>query len=307
MFRRFAGWSSLSAHTRAVLAALLVTFLWSTSWVLIKLGLDDIPALPFAGLRYGLAWLCLLPLAWRSGQLRTLRTLSRADWRRLVTLGVLFYAITQGAQFLGLDRLPAATASLLLSFSPVMVALLGAALIQETPTRGQWTGIAVYLLGAGVYFYPAAFASGEALGVLIVGGGALANALSALLGRRVNREATIPPLLVTVISMGIGAALLLAGGIAAQGWPRLDLRGAAIIGWLAVVNTAFAFTLWNHTQRTLAAVETSIINNTMLIQIALLAWIFLGETLSAREVVGLALAAAGTLVVQIRRARVTPR
>jgi drug/metabolite transporter (DMT)-like permease len=37
---------------KSVLIALLVTFLWSTSWVLIKVGLVDIPALPFAGLRY---------------------------------------------------------------------------------------------------------------------------------------------------------------------------------------------------------------------------------------------------------------
>ncbi|HXV99759.1 MAG TPA: EamA family transporter, partial [Anaerolineae bacterium] len=50
-----------SAHLKTILQALLVTFLWSTSWVLIKFGLRDIPALTFAGLRYSLAFLCLLP------------------------------------------------------------------------------------------------------------------------------------------------------------------------------------------------------------------------------------------------------
>ena len=49
-------------HLQAVLTALFVTFLWSTSWVLIKLGLRaSLPAVTFAGLRYGLAFLCLLP------------------------------------------------------------------------------------------------------------------------------------------------------------------------------------------------------------------------------------------------------
>jgi drug/metabolite transporter (DMT)-like permease len=39
-----------------------VTFLWSTSWVLIKIGLrGDLPPITFAGLRYGLATLCLAP------------------------------------------------------------------------------------------------------------------------------------------------------------------------------------------------------------------------------------------------------
>ncbi|MEZ4516648.1 MAG: EamA family transporter [Chloroflexota bacterium] len=52
---------TLSPHTRAVLQALLVTFLWSTSWVFIKLGISDIPPITFAGLRYFLAFLVLIP------------------------------------------------------------------------------------------------------------------------------------------------------------------------------------------------------------------------------------------------------
>ncbi len=70
----------LSPHLRAALQALFVTFLWSTSWVLIKIGLDDIPALTFAGLRYTLAWLCLLPFVWRSGGIGMLNRLSRREW-----------------------------------------------------------------------------------------------------------------------------------------------------------------------------------------------------------------------------------
>ncbi|MEW6578513.1 MAG: DMT family transporter [Chloroflexota bacterium] len=291
----------MTAHTRAALQALFVTLLWSTSWVLIKIGLDDIPALTFAGLRYVLAFLCLLPLAWRSGQLAALRRLPRADWRRLVVLGLLFYTVTQGAQFLGLERLPAATVSLLLSFSAALVPLLGIPLLGETLTRSQWGGIAVYLVGALVYFYPVVIPAGQAVGLLIVLGGVLAASLSTVLGREVNRTATLPALAVTVASMGVGSVVLLGTGIAVQGLPALDTRGWLIIVWLAVVNTAFAFTLWNHTQRTLPAAETSIINNTMLIQIAVLAWVFLGETLNAREIGGLALAATGTLLVQLRR------
>ena len=52
----------ISPHAKAVLQALFVTFLWSTSWVFIKFGLTNIPVLTFAGLRYSLAFLCLLPL-----------------------------------------------------------------------------------------------------------------------------------------------------------------------------------------------------------------------------------------------------
>lgn len=49
-----------SAHTRAVAVALFVTVLWSSSYVLVEVGLRSIPALTFAGLRYGLAAVVLV-------------------------------------------------------------------------------------------------------------------------------------------------------------------------------------------------------------------------------------------------------
>ena len=71
-----------------------------------------------------------------------------------------------------------------------------------------------------------------------------------------------------------------------------------LIIWLAAVNTAFAFVLWNHTLRILSATESSVINNMMLIFIAVLAWLFLDERLALQAWLGLALAAAGILIVQ---------
>jgi drug/metabolite transporter (DMT)-like permease len=66
-------------------------------------------------------------------------------------------------------------------------------------------------------------------------------------------------------------------------------------------DSALAFTLWNRTLRTLSAMESSIINNTMLFQITTLAWVFLGEELAWRGAAGMVLAAIGILAVQIRR------
>jgi drug/metabolite transporter (DMT)-like permease len=294
-------WKALPPHARAVLEALFVTFLWSTSWVLIRIGLKDMPALPFAGLRYTLAFLCLLPIAVRSRQLDSLRGLSPGTWARLILLGLLFYAVTQGAQFLSLYYLPAVTASLLLSFTPVIVALLGIPILSERPTGQQWGGTALYLIGVIIYFHPLSVPGHEAVGIIVSLTGVLANALSSLLGRHVNRSGELEPMAVTIASMGIGALVLLVAGIAVQGVPRMTLESWAIVVWLAVVNSALAFTLWNRTLRTLSAMESSIINNTMLFQIAALAWVFLGEELGWKEVVGIVLAAAGVLAVQLRR------
>lgn len=290
-----------TAHTAAVLQALFVTFLWSTSWVLIKVGLKDIPALPFAGLRYLLAFLCLLPFAWRWGHLAQLRALSLRDWLKLSALGLLYIAVSQGAQFLGLSYLPAVTVSLLLNFTPAVVALLGILLLAERPTRVQWAGIVLYLAGTLFYFFPMSVLGSEAFGMAVVVLGVLTNAISAVLGRQVNREKKLHPIAVTVASMGVGSVALLLFGVSVQGVPTISPDGWLVVGWLAVVNTAFAFPLWNHTLRTLSAVESSIINSTMLVQIALLAWLFLGEELTAQKIGGMIMVGLGMLIVQLRR------
>ena len=88
--------SKFTPRVRAVLQALFVTFLWSTSWVFIKFGLDDIPPLTFAGLRYFLAFLALIPFTLRSDAATPLRRLSGRDWLGLIGLGLLYYAVTQG-------------------------------------------------------------------------------------------------------------------------------------------------------------------------------------------------------------------
>jgi len=292
---------SLIPYAVSRLQALLVTFLWSTSWVLIKLGLADIPALTFAGLRYALAFLLLLPLALRGEGRAALRALSVRDWGKLAALGVVLYTLTQGAQFLGLSLLPAASVSLSLSFSPAVVALAGGPWLGERPSARQWWGIGVFVAGAALYFGPGAFPAGRWLGVAVAALGTLSNAGAAVLGRAINRSLALPSVGITAVSMGIGAALLLLAGVTLQGLPPLEPWHWAMVAWLAAVNTAFAFTLWNHTLKRLSAMESSVVNNTMLIQIALLAWVFLGEGLGGFEVAGLALAAAGALLVQLRR------
>ena len=297
-----------SPHLPAVLQALFVTFLWSTSWVFIKIGLEEIPALTFAGLRYALAFLILLPLLFVRREHHALRTLTQRDWLQLIVLGLLLYSVTQGAQFLALDLLPAATLSLLLNFTTVVVAAMGIVLLAERPTSQQWAGAGLFLLGTVVYFYrdvagSSAAGSASVLGLVIGGICVLANAASSVMGRAVNRHERLTPLLITVVSMGIGAVVLLLSGILVQGLPALSLQSWLIIGWLALVNTALAFTLWNKTLRTLSAIESSIINNTMLIQIAILAWIFLDERLQPAQIAGLLLAAFGILLVQLRHTR----
>jgi drug/metabolite transporter (DMT)-like permease len=297
-----------SSHVTAVLQAIFVTVLWASSWVLIKFGLHaSLPALTFAGLRYTVAFLCLAPFVLlRPGNRTAITAFTRRDWGRLALLGIVYYTLTQGSQFIGLAYLPAAMVSLLLNLTPLVVGLFGMIFLQEYPSAGQWFGIVLTVFGVAVYFLPVGIHDIQVFGLLIAFGGVLTNAVSALLGRQMNRLGNSSPLIITFVSMGIGSVLLLILGIAIQGVGTVDLQGWLLIAWLAIVNTAFAFTLWNQTLRTLSAVESSIINSLMMPQIAILAYVFLGEALSGREIMGLILVSLGVIIVQLQKKRLQP-
>ncbi len=215
-----------------ILQALLVTFLWSTSFIIIKIGLASIPALTFAGLRYSLAFLCLLPFALNNRTRLEIHNLTTRDWIKLSLLGIIFYTLTQGAQFLGLSLLPAVTVSLLLNFTPLIVALSGIWLLKEVPTLRQWIGVFTFIIGIVLYFHPVSLIGNHGLGLLVMLIGVLANSGAAVLGRSINRTSEISPLTVTIVSMGIGAGILLATGVTIQGLPPVSLKMATCSGWL---------------------------------------------------------------------------
>jgi drug/metabolite transporter (DMT)-like permease len=232
--------SRLAANVQAV----VVVFVWATSWIIVKRSLHAIPALSFAGLRYGLAFVCLLPLLLGRPALRSsVVALSRRQWLRLSLLGLLLYGLTQATVFVGLARLPAVTVSLLLSLTPALVAALAIPLLGEVPTPLQGGGVLLSLAGTLVYFGPVALPVGQLVAVGVVAVGVVAFAAATMLGRSVNRDDGLPVLTVTVVSMGIGSGRLLTVAVVHDGIPRLAPSSWLVVVWLAVVNTAVAFTV----------------------------------------------------------------
>ncbi len=287
-------------HTAAVFQALLVTFLWSTSFIIIKFGLSEIPPVTFAGLRYFTAALCLLPFILKKRYRLELALMTRTRWRSVILLGIVFYVLTQGIQFIGLSILPSATVSLMLNFTPLFVVLFGTLFLGEKASALQFSGIILFIGGAVLYFLPSLREGANLAGLAVMAVGVLSNAVSSIMGRSINCRKDISPLSVTFISMAAGSIILMAAGLIRNGLPDISVKAWLSIIWLAVVNTAFAFTLWNKTLRTLTAMESSIINGTMLVQIAVLAWIFLREELTPLEISGLIIAAGGAVIVQTR-------
>ncbi|HEU4917353.1 MAG TPA: DMT family transporter [Acidimicrobiia bacterium] len=299
------GHTARREHTRALFLALFVTMLWASSWVLIRWGLDDEGLRPvtFAGIRYLLAAILLAGItAATPGARFAIARMSNRSWVTLSVLGLVFVTLAQGAQFVAIDSQPAATTSLILSLTPLLVAGVSNLTLGERPGARQVVGAACIVLGATTYFL--GDLGFTPVGMLAAGVGLLANASGALIGRAANRDRTLPPLVVTVVSMGIGALALVVGGVAVEGWPGMSGRAWLIVLWLAGVNTALAFTLWNRSLQHLSATESAAINNTMLIQIGLLAWAFLDEVPGLLDVIGMLAVSAGVYLASRPRAEI---
>ena len=293
----------------AIFQAFFVTILWSSSWPIIKFGLENenIPPFMFAGLRYVTASLILIVAILASSKhRREIKTISKKWWLILIFYGLIFYTLTQGAQYLGLSYLPAITVSLLLSFTPILVLLIAVFTIKEKPSIIQVVFVLTTLGGALLYFIPSLnlnLTNSIIIGLVVVIIGVLANAFSAVVGRSINQKQILSPLVITAVSMFIGSLIMLVVGFSVEGVPSISLTGVGYILWLSVVNTALAFTLWNHSMQRLRAVEISIINNTMLFQITILVVIFLNERPTPLEWVGLAIVAVSGLLLPLFKSK----
>lgn len=291
-------------HVVAVMQALFVTMLWSSSWVIIKFGLSELTPLFYSGMRYSVASVILLAYVLSRTDLRnSVSGLRKSQVRRLVLYGIVFIAVTQGAQFVALSLLDSITTSMMLNLTPFVVLFLGVFLLKEVPTWKQVALIFLGLLGVIIYFQPVNLPTAALIGLAVVIIEVLANALSSIMGRSLNRDRTMPAVVVTVVSMTVGAAILLCTAAFAEGLAPLSMTSVFFILWLGIVNTALAFPIWNHAMRTLRAIDMTLINSTMLPQITLLAVFILGDRPEPLDWLGLALVGLSALFVQLSQAR----
>jgi len=284
----------------AIIEACIVTFLWSSSYVLVKIGLNQLSPLPLVTLRYITASVIVVPLAIMRGETGILR--EPKNFLKLVFLGISGYTIAQGLQCLGLFYLPAVSVTFILNFTPVVVLVLGVMFLREYPTPLQLGGMGLVLLGA-YLFFNVPLSTDSLSGILITLLSGLGWATYLVSSRLMFRQVKMNPLGLTAFSMGFGTLFLAAAAYSIEVPSSVSLQGWTIILWLGVVNTAIAFFLWNHALVKLEAFEISILQNTMLVQIALLSWLFLGERLTVLKLISMTLVFIGVLIVQIKGTR----
>lgn len=278
--------------------ALFVTFLWSSSYILVKVGLTQLSPLALVSLRYIVASAILVSFALVKGRAHLLN--DRNTLLKVVFLGMTGYTLAQGLQVFGLLYLPAVSVTFILNFTPLTVLILSILLLQEYPTKTQLAGMVLILAGA-IIFFNAPLPAQSLMGVLITLLSGVGWAVYLVAGRMFFAKEEIDPLGLTAFSMGLGSLFIAVPALTLEAITEVSLSSWAIILWLAIVNTAIAFFLWNYALQRIEAFEISVLQNTMLIQIGFLAWIFLGEKLTIVKLTAMALVFSGTLIVQLRR------
>lgn len=282
----------------ALLQAFFVTFLWSSSYILVKIGLTQLSPLILASLRYIIASVVLILLAFLRGEIKLIK--NRNTFLKLFFMGFLGYTIAQGLQSLGLFYLPAVSVTFILNFTPIIVLILGAVLLQEYPTFFQLMGMMIVVVGAYLFFNDPLVNSSLA-GVLITLLSGLGWAAYLVLSRLLFIKDQAKPLELTAFPMGFGTVLMVLGAFSFEEFPVVSLSSWGIILWLGVVNTALAFFMWNNALQKLEAFEISILQNTMLPQIAFLSYFFLGEQLTLMKIIAMTIVLIGVLVVQLKK------
>ena len=263
------------ARSWLTLAAVAVTLLlWASAFVAIRhLGDSFSPgALSLGRLAVGAVALGAVMLV------RGARRPTRADWPRLIAIGVLWYGIYNVALNAGELRIDAGTAALLIQLSPVLVAVLAAVFLGERAT--VWLGVGLVLALAGVVLIAFATSPGgryDPLGVLLCLVAAAVYSVAMIVQKPLM--ARLPALEVTWLACTIGAVVCLP--FLGQLVPEVRAAGAADLGWvvyLGLFPTAIAFTTYAYALTHMDAGRLSVTTYLVPPLTVLMAWLLLGET-----------------------------
>jgi drug/metabolite transporter (DMT)-like permease len=225
---------------RLLLAFFAIYVLWGTSFLAIRIAVQEVPPLLAAGTRFFVAGLLLygfLRLQGRPGP-------TRAQWRSLAILGFLMFVAEYGPLFWAEKYVSSGIASALEATLPLLTMILETWVIRRQ--RFGWRLLAAVLLGfcgVGALLLPNGEQHFGVLPCLAILAGATAWSLGSVLNRSLDLPVSRP--------LTAGAAMLLGGGMlltlsAAFGElspaPHVSIRAGLALLYLIVCGSLLGFT-----------------------------------------------------------------
>ncbi|HVF27362.1 MAG TPA: DMT family transporter [Pyrinomonadaceae bacterium] len=288
---------------KAFVVWLVLCGIWGSTWLFIKLGLEDLPPISFAGIRSLIAALVLVAVVvvWRVPVPR-----SRRDWSMIAGTGLLAFTLNYGLLFWGEQYVSSGLAALLQATIPAFgLVIAHYHLPGERITPIKICGVLLGVVGVGVIFSNQMRVEGSlalwgSAGIVV---GALGVAYANVLVKA--RGAHIEPATLAAGQLGCGLLPLLLAGIALEGNPlnfRWTLTAIISLSYLALVGSALAFLLFYWLIRNMDVTKTMLIALVTPLLAVTLGMIVLDERLSWRTLAGGACIMSGVALVMARRA-----
>ncbi len=291
-------WTSL-----ALLGGILAV---SAASIFVRFAQGHAGSLVIAAGRLAIATLVLAPVALARHR-DALRALTRRDFALALAAGALL-ALHFSSWILSLEKTSVIDSVVLVTTTPLWVALLAPLTVGERLSRAALAGILLALAGGvvialgatdpgGASHAPAERLTGDALALL----GGWAMALYLIVGRRIRARLALVPYVFLVYG---AAALVLLAAVIVSG-QRVTGLPPATWGWialLALVPQLIGHSTFNWALRHLPATPVAIVLFGEPVGATVLAWLILAETPSAARIAGAAVILAGVFIA----ARSTP-
>lgn len=292
---------------KAILYMLGVVLIWGGNVSAMKSAVVEIPPQAFNALRFPLGASVLAFLVWR---LEPKPWPERHEWRELIFLGILAHPIYQLCFLNGLAQTSASHTAILVSTSPVWVALADHFLAGQLLPRVAWAGVLISL--AGVLILVTARgghgAPASNFGDFLV----LASAM--LWTTYVIRSRPLlslrSPLWVTAWALFIGAPIIVLIGIPDLMHTNLSALSASTWGAVAFAGLfalATAYCWWAIGVKELGAARASVFSNLIPVVALAVAWLWLGESLPLLSWVGAGVACFGVWLTTASRSNAAPK
>jgi len=270
-----------------VIVWLILSIIWGTTWLFIKLGLEGLPPFSFAGIRFVIA---LIPLVLLFIVRKPKVPASRADWRLIAITGLLTFSLNYGLVFWGENFISSGLTAIFYSTFPLFgLAIAHFYLPSEQMTVSKTTGVLLGIAGVVVIFFneirlaDASAAKGSAAIILASLGTAYAGILIKSRGKHID------PLVLTIGQMAVGVLPLLVLGFWYEGNPlafNWTARAWVALVYLALVGSALAFVLVYWLMQRMDVTKTQLIPLASTLIAVILGWLVLQEELNWKTLVG---------------------
>jgi drug/metabolite transporter (DMT)-like permease len=285
-------------RAKLILCFAVIYLVWGSSYVAMRVGVQHLAPLLFAGVRFVLAGALLAAFAWTRG---ARLAVSPREWKHIAVMGVLTVLVNTGINNWAIQWVPSNQSALLNATSAFWIAGLGTLGPRghSLSTRSR-VGLVIGFLGTALILWPRGGLTLESLGPqLAILAACVAWALGTLYYRSVRVETD--PLMFTALQMLVGGLLLLASGAATGSlgswewtWPGVGTLLYLTLFSSCLAYTAYAWLMVNTTPDRLATY--SYVNPAVA---AVLGWLVLGERLSGVQLIGMVVILAGVMLLTL--------